>query len=251
MADTLKSKFQVQASANSGASVSDTVGSAEVDTILSLSICNTTTTDTTIDLYVDPSSGSNTYIYLNQPLPAKSTFIHNSKIVLKQGDVLKFETSAAVSCQVVTSYLHQTAVATSSGSDYLDRTLLAQTGSSQSMAITPDNTSDIKTVLSFTICNQSTTDTTFDVFARASGGGETLIYQDQSLPAEAPPPPPPPGTPPLPPFALEELIPPPPPEPQPNPLESPLTPGSPAVPPLPGTYKPQEPPFPADVPPLD
>ena len=53
------------------------------------------------------------------------------------------------------------------------------------MAITPDNTSDIKTVLSFTVCNQSTTDTTFDVFARASGGGETLIYQDQSLPGEA------------------------------------------------------------------
>ena len=141
MADTLKNKFSVEASANTSEAVSDTVAANEVDTILSISICNThASTDTTIDLFIDPASGSNSYIYLNQSLPAKSTFVHNSKIILKEGDVLYFQTSAAVSCQIVTSYLHQTAVATSSGSDYLDRALVAQTGSSAAIEMTPNNT---------------------------------------------------------------------------------------------------------------
>lgn len=187
MADTLKNKFSVEASANTSEAVSDTVAANEVDTILSISICNThASTDTTIDLFIDPASGSNSYIYLNQSLPAKSTFVHNSKIILKEGDVLYFQTSAAVSCQIVTSYLHQTAVATSSGSDYLDRALVAQTGSSAAIEMTPNNTTDVKTVLAFTICNQNTTtSTTFDVYVRNSGGTEFRIYEDQSLPAQA------------------------------------------------------------------
>ena len=186
MADTLKGKFQVQASANSAASVSDAVGASEVDTVLSISICNThASTDTTIDLYIDPASGSNTYIYLNQPLPAKGTFIHSSKIVLKEGDLLKFETSAAVSCQVITSYLHQTSVATGSGNDYLDRAITAQTGATSEVNMTPLNVTETITVLSFTVCNQNTsTDTTFDVFVRADGS-EYRLLEDQALPSQS------------------------------------------------------------------
>ena len=41
MADTLKNKFSVEASANTSEAVSDTVAANEVDTILSISICNT------------------------------------------------------------------------------------------------------------------------------------------------------------------------------------------------------------------
>ena len=188
MADTLKNKFSTEASANTSEAVSDTVAANEVDTILSISICNThATTDTTIDLFIDPASGSNSYIYLNQALPAKSTFIHNSKIILKEGDVVYFQTSAAVNCQIVTSYLHQTAVATSSGNDYLDRYLIAQSGGSGGLLeMTPNNTTDVKTVLAFTVCNQSTTaDTTFDVYTRNSSGNSFMIYDDQTLPSQS------------------------------------------------------------------
>ena len=186
MADTLKNKFSTEASADTSEAVSDTVAANEVDTILSISICNTNaSTDTTIDLFIDPASGSNSYIYLNQSLPAKSTFIHNSKIILTAGDVLYFQTSAAVNCQIVTSYLHQTDVVTSSG-DYLDRYLVAQTGSSAAIEMTPNDTTDVKTVLAFTVCNQSTSaDTTFDVYVRNSGGTAFRIYEDQSLPSQS------------------------------------------------------------------
>ena len=186
MADTLKSKYSTEASANTTENISDAVGSSEVDTILSVSICNShTSTDTTFKMWIDGTTpNEDAYIYYNQALPAKGTFIHNSKIVLKEDDVLKFQTTAAVSCQIITSYLHQTAVATSSGSDYLDRFIHYQTGSSQSFVITPNNTNDIVTVLSTTVCNHSTTATDFDLRINHSGS-ETLIYRDQSLPGES------------------------------------------------------------------
>ena len=183
MADTLKNKVQVQASQNSGAMVSDTVGASEVDTILSVSICNTdASNDTTINMYIDDATSADKHIYFNQPLPAKSTFIHGSKIVLKENDVLKFLTTEAVSCQVVTSYLHQTSVSTSS--DYLNSIFVYQTGSSAEVNMTPLNVAETITVLSFTVCNITTTDTTFDVFVR-SGGSEYRILKDQALPAKS------------------------------------------------------------------
>ena len=184
MVDTLKSKYSVEASANTTENISDAVGSTEVDTILSVSICNShASTNTTFKMWIDGTTpNEDAYIYYNQSLPAKGTFLHNSKIVLKEGDVLKFQTTAAVSCQIITSYLHQTAVSTSS--DYLDRFIHYQTGSSQSFVITPLNTGDIVTVLSTTVCNHSTTATDFDLRINHSGG-ETLIYQDMSLPGES------------------------------------------------------------------
>jgi len=170
MADTLINKFSTEASANTDETITDALSSAEVLTVLSVSICNTSTsTDTTI--------------YLNQSLPAKSTFIHNSKIVLKQNDTLVFQTSAAVTCNMVVSALKQTSVTTASGDDYLDRVILHDTSGSAA-AITPDNVTDIKTVLSFTVCNKDTnTAGTFDVYVRNSGGTAFKIYEDVSIPA--------------------------------------------------------------------
>ena len=184
MADTLINKFSTEASAASNEAITDALGSAEVLTVLSVSICNThASTDTTFKLFIDASTDG--YIYLNQSLPAKSTFIHNSKIVLKQGDVLTFSTSAAVTCNIVVSALKQTAVATSSGSDYLDRVILHDTSGSAA-PITPDNVTDIKTVLAFTVCNKDTnTATTFDAYVRNSGGTAFKIYEDQAIPAAA------------------------------------------------------------------
>jgi len=186
MADTLISKHSVEASADTTENITDALGSAESFTILSISICNTNaSTDTTFKLWIDGTTpNTDAYLYYNQSLPAKSTYIHNSKVVLVEGDVLKFQTTAAVSCQIVVSMLKQTAVATSSGSDYLDRVLVYQTSTSAAVEITPNNTTHVKTVLGFTICShEATNSTTFDLYARASGGGTTLIYQDQSLPA--------------------------------------------------------------------
>jgi len=184
MADTLINKFSTEASANTDETITDALSSAEVLTVLSVSICNTSTsTDTTFDLRIDVSGGTDGFIYLNQSLPAKSTFIHNSKIVLKQNDTLVFQTSAAVTCNMVVSALKQTSVTTASGDDYLDRVILHDTSGSAA-AITPDNVTDIKTVLSFTVCNKDTnTAGTFDVYVRNSGGTAFKIYEDVSIPA--------------------------------------------------------------------
>ena len=186
MADTLINKFSTEASANTDETITDALGSSEVLTVLSISFCNThASTDTTFDLRIDVSGGTDGFIYLNQSLPAKSTFIHNSKIVLKQNDTLVFQTSAAVTCNMVVSALKQTAVATSSGSDYLDRVILHDTSGSAA-PITPDNVTDIKTVLAFTVCNKDVnTATTFDVSVRNSGGTAFKIYEDQAIPAAA------------------------------------------------------------------
>jgi len=183
MADTLKSKYSVEASANTVENISDSVGSSEVDTVLSISICNTTTTDTTFKLRLNPSSGNTTDIYLTQSLPAESTFIHNSKIVLIEDDVLEFETSVAVTCNIVTSYLHQTAVSTSA--DYLDRFIYRAINTTLTPIIV-DGSAHSKTILAFTVCNRHpTTDAEFGISVRVSGGTAYAIYKNQSIPAES------------------------------------------------------------------
>ena len=151
-------------------------------TVLSISVCNThASTDTTFKLRLNPSSGNTTDIYLTQSLPAESTFIHNSKIVLKQGDVLEFETSAAVTCNIVTSYLHQTAVTTASGDDYLDR-FIYRANNTTPTPIIADGSTDIKTILAFTVCNRhATTDAAFGISVRESGGTAHDIYINQSI----------------------------------------------------------------------
>ena len=186
MADTLENSFSQTGTATSEIACTGTISSAEVFTILTISICNSQTADTTFDLWIDPASGSNTFLYQDQSLPGQSTFIHNSKIVMLAGDVLKISSSVGLSgdgIQVAASYLKQTSVSTSS--DNLSRTLVAQTGTSQSVLMTSD-AADTKTVLSFTICNQNTTtDTTFEVQLRKSDNDEFLLYKNVALPAKS------------------------------------------------------------------
>ena len=186
MADTLENSFSQTATSTSAIACTGTIASAEVFTILTVSICNSQTVDTTFDLWIDPASGSDTYIYQDQSLPAQSTFMHNAKMVMITGDVLRISSSVALTSpgiQVAVSFLKQTAVSTSA--DNLSRTLVAQTGTSQSVLMTTD-AADTKTVLSFTICNQNTTTATnFDIQLRNSSNAEYLLYKNQSLPAKS------------------------------------------------------------------
>ena len=112
--------------------------------------------------------------------------MHNAKMVMITGDVLRISSSVALTSpgiQVAVSFLKQTAVSTSA--DNLSRTLVAQRGTSQSVIITTDAT-DTKTVLSFTICNQNTTTATnFDIQLRNSSNAEYLLYKNQLLPAKS------------------------------------------------------------------
>ena len=60
-------------------------------TVLSISICETGNADETFSLVHTAAggiTGAHAYIYLDQSLPAKSTFIHSDKIVVDDTDQL-------------------------------------------------------------------------------------------------------------------------------------------------------------------
>jgi len=117
MADTLKSNLDK----SNGTTAVDlcTVPnvSTTYNTILSVSICNTSATDFTFDLYLKDvsnrsSAGANTlfYVYQDQSLPGKSTFIHNDKIMMQAQDILQIAMSASTAdIEIITSFLEQTA----------------------------------------------------------------------------------------------------------------------------------------------
>ena len=94
MADTLTAKYT---KIESTSAVAVTTAGAWTTTVLSLSICNITSTDITFDMYVTDNSESNAAYY-----------IHNSKIVLEANDVVYIQTSANVATTVVASVLKQT-----------------------------------------------------------------------------------------------------------------------------------------------
>ena len=120
MADTLKVHF-VKSTAEDGIVDLVPTGVSTTKTILSIVICNvgeTTANDANFDIYIygvgyeDGSSGNtNIRLYNNQSLPDKSTFIHDSKIVLKPADTFKFvqkDSPVANAIHITTSYLDQT-----------------------------------------------------------------------------------------------------------------------------------------------
>ena len=113
MGDLLKVAFAHTTQSSGNASGEDLVltGSSLNCTILSISICNITTTDSKFSMYIRVDNGSTVRrIYQQQDLPAKATFIHNSKLVLDQNDTLNIiETQDnAANFDVVVSYLEQT-----------------------------------------------------------------------------------------------------------------------------------------------
>ena len=114
MGDLLKNAFAhiTQSSGNAAGQDLVLTGTDLNCTILSVSITNVTTTDTTFSMYIRQNDGSTVFrVYQTQSLPAKSTFIHNSKLVLDNDDTLNLIEAAgnAATLDVVVSYLEQTA----------------------------------------------------------------------------------------------------------------------------------------------
>jgi hypothetical protein len=77
-------------------------------TVLSITICETQGAAETFDLYVDDDDGgTDHYIYKDQAIGAKETFVHNDRIVLEGTDMLGMIASSG-DLDVVVSYLDQT-----------------------------------------------------------------------------------------------------------------------------------------------
>ena len=112
MGDLLKNAFAHITQSSGNASGEDLVltGTDLNCTILSVAICNVTTTDTTFSMYIRQNDSTVFRVYQTQALPAKSTFIHNSKLVLDNADTLNLIEAAnnAATFDVVVTYLEQT-----------------------------------------------------------------------------------------------------------------------------------------------
>jgi len=77
-------------------------------TVLSITICETAGAAETFDLYIDDGdAGTDHYIYKDQAIGAKETFVHNDRIVLEGTDMLGIVASSG-DLDVVVSYLDQT-----------------------------------------------------------------------------------------------------------------------------------------------
>ena len=82
--------------------------SGDSQTVLSVSICETGNAAETFSLqHVVAGGGSPFYIYIDQPLPAKSTFIHSDKIVVDDTDQLIVLAGGACDIDVIVTYLQQ------------------------------------------------------------------------------------------------------------------------------------------------
>ena len=84
-----------------------TVPSATVDTVIGLSVANTTASSITFDVYITRSA-VNYYVIKGAVVPSGSTFIMSGgdqKIVLVAADVLKVVTNTATSADVIASVL--------------------------------------------------------------------------------------------------------------------------------------------------
>ena len=109
MADTLKTNFIESTDTTVLNCVPANVDSTK--TVLSIVICNTDASDSTeFDLYYYNNS-TNIRIYNNQSLPALSTFIHDSKLIVMPNHELQFVQSGGTTANpvhIITSYLAQT-----------------------------------------------------------------------------------------------------------------------------------------------
>jgi hypothetical protein len=116
MGDLLKNAFAHITQSTGNAAGEDLVltGTSLGCTVLSVSITNVTTTDTTFSMYIrdgDAAGATNVYrLYQTQSLPAKSTFIHNTKLVINTTDTLNLieASNNGATFDVVVSYLEQT-----------------------------------------------------------------------------------------------------------------------------------------------
>ena len=82
--------------------------SGDSQTVLSVSICETGNADETFSLVHSVAGGGTPfYIYLDQSLPAKSTFIHSDKIVVDDTDQLWVKSGGAANLDVIVTFLAQ------------------------------------------------------------------------------------------------------------------------------------------------
>jgi len=115
MVDTLKSNFTKTNDANER-KILDGAGSNIIYTILSITLCNTDSTDRTFSLFLndtDNTYGYNAnmdfYIYKDQSLPSGSTFVHNEKIVMKHNEELIVQLAQSTTgVHISITYLEQT-----------------------------------------------------------------------------------------------------------------------------------------------
>jgi hypothetical protein len=106
MADRLLSKT-TNITNDTGAVCMDGV-SGDSQTVLSISICETGNADETFSvLHTSAGGSSGVYIYIDQPLPAKSTFIHSDKIVVDDTDEIWVIAGGASNIDVIVTYLQQ------------------------------------------------------------------------------------------------------------------------------------------------
>ena len=82
--------------------------SGDSQTVLSVSICETGNAAETFSLFHAVSGGGSPfYIYLDQPLPAKSTFIHNDTFVVDDTNQLWVKAGGTANLDVIVTYLQQ------------------------------------------------------------------------------------------------------------------------------------------------
>ena len=109
MADVLK-VAHANITDNTGVAVINGASSTTY-TILSVSICEIAGNAETFSMFRTDGGASSgkRYIYFEQSIPAKATFVHNDKIILMTGDTLNVVApSGSADIDVVISYLEQT-----------------------------------------------------------------------------------------------------------------------------------------------
>jgi len=73
-----------------------------------MSLCETAGADETFDVYIDTGTGAHAYLYLEQSLPSKSTFVHSDKIILEADDHLDVHcATGGGDIDIIISYLEQ------------------------------------------------------------------------------------------------------------------------------------------------
>ena len=109
MADVLK-VAHANITDNTGVAVINGASSTTY-TILSVSICEIAGNAETFSMFRTDGGASSgkRYIYFEQSIPAKATFVHNDKIILMTGDTLNVVSpSGSADIDVIISYLEQT-----------------------------------------------------------------------------------------------------------------------------------------------
>ena len=115
MADTLLNDFKISNAATE-IPIATVASGSNKHTIISVSLCNISTTTYTFRMYVQDVGGTHltandaVYIYIDQTLPPKSTFIHSDKIIMESQERLVFTIDtggSATDVHINCSYLKQ------------------------------------------------------------------------------------------------------------------------------------------------